>query len=137
MPIPGSGSACSRCNGSGYVKKGRAQAERARRRADGETPKRSPARLLGLGGAACIGLGFLLSPAVLGGENPTLPGLVLAVGFFALAVAGLLVFGNMLAEAATGGLSAWNKTVKRCPECAEREKAEARVCKHCGHRFAT
>jgi rRNA maturation endonuclease Nob1 len=24
---------------------------------------------------------------------------------------------------------------KRCPECAERVRGEARVCKHCGHRF--
>jgi Uncharacterised protein family UPF0547 len=25
---------------------------------------------------------------------------------------------------------------KRCPDCAERVRADARVCRHCGYRFA-
>jgi rRNA maturation endonuclease Nob1 len=29
----------------------------------------------------------------------------------------------------------WDKKLKRCSECAEAVQPEAKVCKHCGHRF--
>lgn len=34
------------------------------------------------------------------------------------------------------GLPAYTRRVKHCPDCAEAVLADARVCKHCGHRFA-
>jgi hypothetical protein len=46
------------------------------------------------------------------------------------------VFGRAWRVARFAGRAARLELHKRCPDCAERVRGEARVCKHCGYRFA-
>jgi hypothetical protein len=56
--------------------------------------------------------------------------LVLAGGITGLVAAGL-IFGKWRPV----GVPAYNRPAKQCPDCVETVLADAKVCKHCGHRF--
>lgn len=102
--------------------------------------------LLALGIAIWIGTDKSLRtlyPVGSNGEaNTSLPGTVAGVGI------GVYVAGAAGAITAWGGVQmakariaapapvAVDEPTMRCPECAETVLAAARVCKHCGHRFA-
>jgi hypothetical protein len=61
------------------------------------------------------------------------------VGIYAAGAAGVLAVFSGWALAGGGGTAFETNTehrTKTCPECAETVLAEARVCKHCGYRFA-
>jgi hypothetical protein len=82
-----------------------------------------------------------------GAIDTSKPGVVASLGI-ALYVAGagvaVALVGSLMlrqsgqaggAEALDGGTSAGGQT-KKCPDCAEAILADAKVCKHCGYRFA-
>jgi hypothetical protein len=62
------------------------------------------------------------------------------VGIYAVGAGGLIaaIGGAWLAGlgAASAGSALKTRRTKNCPDCAETVLAEARVCKHCGHRFS-
>jgi ribosomal protein L37AE/L43A len=66
------------------------------------------------------------------------------VGIYAVGVGGLLGFiggwmirrGSPLLEDTESDHAPRDQTTKRCPDCAETVLAAAKVCKHCGYRFA-
>jgi hypothetical protein len=88
---------------------------------------------------SCTGDRLELAPVGPGENNPALrveagPSL----GIYATFVGGSLIAvgGFMLAGFRYEGVSAPPlRRSKRCPDCAEDVLEEARVCKHCGHRF--
>jgi len=52
-----------------------------------------------------------------------------------LAVLALLIAGRYKGSSGSGS-SYLHDREKKCPDCAERVKLEARVCKHCGHEWS-
>ena len=67
------------------------------------------------------------------------PELIVIVIILAILVAlAVLVAAVVIAIARRGSrevANVPNHTQKKCPDCAEFVRAEARVCKHCGYRF--
>ena len=62
---------------------------------------------------------------------------VLAGGFvLTIWLVARLVRGRSSESAAPPNVATVGVTHKKCPDCAELVLIEARVCKHCGHRFA-
>jgi hypothetical protein len=87
------------------------------------TPSTIVAGLFGLGLPELIVILMVL--AVLAG------GLVLTIWLVARLARGRSSESSTPPSVATVGV-----THKKCPDCAELVLMEARVCKHCGHRFA-
>jgi hypothetical protein len=89
-----------------------------------------------------------LYPVVGGGPDTSQPGVVAALGI-ALYVAGagvaVALVGSLMlrqsghavdAETVDKGDASVGGRTKKCPDCAETVLADAKVCKHCGYRFA-
>lgn len=53
----------------------------------------------------------------------------------ALVLALLLVVLALVVVARIISGTVWLASTKKCPNCAERVKIAANVCKHCGHKF--
>lgn len=76
---------------------------------------------------------------VLGLGGPELM-VIFLIGLVIASVPTLLIVVALLASrrsSAVGGAAPAPEILsKKCPDCAEAVKAEARLCKHCGHAFA-
>lgn len=96
------------------------------------------AQVVFFGGLACLVLGIaLVYQSVEGDASGGSIGAVLALfGLVAAPTGGWMLAASAVGDVADSAATAWENRHKRCPDCAERVRAEARVCKHCGHRFA-
>lgn len=99
-----------------------------------------------------IALGFAIKIGVNKSErtlvslaNPSEPGTVVSPGIgvyvagaagVIMAYGGLQIWKSPLASEAAAEAVSQGEPTKKCPDCAETILAEARVCKHCGYRFA-
>jgi hypothetical protein len=63
---------------------------------------------------------------------------VAGVGVGVALIGSLMLRQTEMSDAEDPLVAAWEaaKTTKKCPDCAETILADARVCKHCGYRFA-
>jgi hypothetical protein len=97
--------------------------------------KRNGGRLMAISLIALIISGVVISAAKTMNTDPVLVqqmGLVFALGVFGL-VGGFLLW---LLGVVFGGTAVSSSRTKKCPQCAEDVKADARICRFCRHEFA-